>query len=225
MIKIVTKKILLFTLVLTLAVIVSACIPKIFKSSNTNSAAKDVMEKNDEATTDDEVKNNPTQDSADDIGTENEETTSLDDQEGSGTPDVQENKMIFSGNLRDVTNGKVLGTGVTSNGQAVGGISTKGQASGAVEVEYEDGIYTLRASFSNLPAPNGEDFYEGWIVRPSPFEAISTGQVSLEATGYANQFSVQEDFTKHTLYVLTLEPADGDPAPADHILEGSVTLQ
>jgi len=55
------------------------------------------------------------------------------------------------------------------------------------------------------------------------FDVISTGKL-VEADGhYKNIFVGDTDQTDYARYVLTLEPDDGDPAPAkDHIVEGDL---
>jgi hypothetical protein len=100
-----------------------------------------------------------------------------------------------------------------------------GQAAGVAQAGLMDGMYNLLAEFDQLPEPQGTDFYEGWVVRKEPFHFISTGELSKQGENYFNVFSVQEDLTDHDFYVLTLEPDDGDPAPAEHILEGTMFLQ
>lgn len=120
----------------------------------------------------------------------------------------------YSGNLFDVTNGEV-----------VRGINTGGNASGVAQAAYivnseSDPAYYMTATFDNLPDPVGTDFYEGWIVRKSPFDVISTGIVEKTDGVYVNNYASEQDLTDHDFYVLTLEPDDGDPAPADHIVEG-----
>ena len=69
-----------------------------------------------------------------------------------------------------------------------------------------------------MPEPEPGFFYEGWVVRAEPFNFISTGVASLDE----NVFEADQDLTDHDLYVLTIEPDDGDPAPAAHILEGTM---
>ena len=87
-------------------------------------------------------------------------------------------------------------------------------------------VYTLKATFSNLSDPEGTDFYEGWIVRRGlNFNVLSTGKVERNSEGiYENIFLSDEDLTDHNFYVLTIEPDDGDPAPADHVVEGELFL-
>jgi len=100
---------------------------------------------------------------------------------------------------------------------------TGGTASGTVTVIYSDvdRIYTLLASFENLPELEEGFFYEGWIIRDNDLSIVSTGAVS----NNMNIFSVENDYTDHLQYVLTLEPDDGDPAPAEHILDGTLDVK
>jgi hypothetical protein len=96
-----------------------------------------------------------------------------------------------------------------------------GNSTGKAFVSNEDDQYNLYVEFQNLPEPDGSDFYEGWVVRKSPLSVISTGVVKTNSEGVdVNQFTDIRDLTDHGTYVLTLEPDDGDPAPALHILEG-----
>ena len=100
----------------------------------------------------------------------------------------------------------------------VSGGSGTGYA-GALVVE---GTYTLHAKMENLPHPEQGYFYEGWVVRSEPLSVISTGEATRSFGKYYNGFTSDQDLTDHTQYVLTLEPDDGDPAPAEHILEGTM---
>ena len=106
-----------------------------------------------------------------------------------------------------------------TGGASVRGIVTN-NTSGIAMTILEDGRYSLTVTFANLPDPTGDDFYEGWVVRSDPFEAISTGKLENIDGVWQNTFVSETDLTDHLRYVLTVEPNDGDPAPADHILEG-----
>lgn len=97
---------------------------------------------------------------------------------------------------------------------------TGGDATGIANSMFKNGKYSLYASFANLDDPKNDDFYEGWLVRKEPFDFISTGKVEKLGGIYTNIYSSQKDLSKYNLYVLTLEPNDGDPAPAKHIVEG-----
>lgn len=125
----------------------------------------------------------------------------------------EETKESFdiNGALSDVT-----------NGASIQGVQFTGISSGEAMARF-DGRYKLVAAFKNLPSPVGGSFYEGWVVRKGAANSvISTGRVT-EKNGYlVNEFSADQNLNDHTFYVLTLEPNDGDPAPADHILEGTM---
>lgn len=108
----------------------------------------------------------------------------------------------FEGTLDDVTDG--------------------GGSSGLARASFSDGKYVLLASFADLPEPDGTDFYEGWIVRKSPFDFISTGRVTKVGGIYTNVYQSEADYTDHDFYVLTLEPNDGNDAPDKHIVEGTM---
>ncbi|MFT7184125.1 MAG: hypothetical protein ACI9QC_000456 [Oceanicoccus sp.] len=83
------------------------------------------------------------------------------------------------------------------------------------------GTFTLIASFSDLAPLEEGFFYEGWLVRTEgELSVISTGAITDNMNFYVSEI----DLSDHTKYILTLEPDDGDPAPADHVLEGSFTL-
>lgn len=134
-------------------------------------------------------------------------TSNLDGSNGSDT---------YNSTLSDVTEGREI-NGFTTNGNATGEVS--------VTLMGEQYKYFLAGSFKNLPVLSPDFFYEGWVVRTgnNP-EAISTGKVFAvdNNTTYINEFGTDVDLTDHDLYVLTLEPDDGDPAPAAHILEGTL---
>jgi len=109
----------------------------------------------------------------------------------------------FSADLKDVSGGEA--TGHVMSGNVIDG-------------------YTLYAYFEGLPHPEDGFFYEGWVVRQNPLSVISTGKAKRSLGDYLNTFNSKEDLTDHEQYVLTLEPDDGDPAPADHVLEGTMTM-
>ena len=101
-----------------------------------------------------------------------------------------------------------------------------GNATGIAQATFLEGNYTLVVVFDGLVDPEGSDFYEGWIVRQGENQSVvSTGVVSKKDGVYKNLFISEKDLSDHTFYVLTIEPDDGDPAPADHILEGTLVKQ
>lgn len=105
--------------------------------------------------------------------------------------------------------------------QVIREVNTNGDATGVAKMDYSlSHGYQLLAEFEGLPDPAGEDFYEGWVVRKEPFAFISTGKLDMVGGKIYNGYESMEDYSDYTQYVLTLEPNDGDPSPADHILEG-----
>lgn len=126
------------------------------------------------------------------------------------TPDIS--TASISGALDDVT-----------GGSDVLSINTGGTSTGTASASYENGVYTLTATFQGLPDPQNEEFYEGWIVRRGiDFDVISTGVLEKQGDTYVNEYTSSRNLLDHDFYVLTIEPNDGDPAPADHVLEGTL---
>lgn len=100
---------------------------------------------------------------------------------------------------------------------------TGGGSFGLAYTQYVDGTYTLVAKLGGLPEPAQGYFYEGWVVRRGDTPSVvSTGPAVVSGVWYGNVFSTTTDLSDHDFYVLTLEPDDGDPAPAEHILEGVI---
>ncbi len=112
--------------------------------------------------------------------------------------------------------------GVSTALEDVAGSGSSGQATASY---FDDGSYELLVEFQNLAPTTNGDFYEGWLVNQAQATFFSTGAVEINAAGevinlYAS--SVDHQSEGYTFYVLTLEPDDGDPAPAKHILEGNL---
>ena len=101
---------------------------------------------------------------------------------------------------------------------------TGGTAVGTAGAYFNE-VYYLYAQFEGLPHPEEGYFYEGWIVRENPLSVISTGEAKRSLGEYSNSYNSETDLTDNDLYVLTLEPDDGDPAPAEHILEGRMLVR
>lgn len=102
-------------------------------------------------------------------------------------------------------------------------------SSGVVEASYfSDGNYELLATFDDLAPTTNGDFYEGWLVNRETQDFFSTGIVVNDPAGeqvnsYKSDIDHQAD--GYDFYVLTLEPDDGDPAPAEHIVEGPLVSE
>jgi len=118
--------------------------------------------------------------------------------------------------LVDVSSGAVIST---LNGKQTK-LNTAGDASGEAHALFSQGTYTLFAEFDIPDLPNNEAFYEGWVVRKSPLSIISTGRLEQVDGMWYNTFAIDKNLLDHRQYVLTLEPEDGDPAPAAHVVEG-----
>lgn len=118
--------------------------------------------------------------------------------------DSNAKEIIYSGMLEDVSEGSAFGSASATYG-------------------IEEG-YKIIANFEALPNPEGTDFYEGWIVRKGlNFDVLSTGKAEKDLNGnYENTFNSNENLLDHDFYVLTIEPEDGNPDPAGHILEGTL---
>ena len=98
-----------------------------------------------------------------------------------------------------------------------------GDSSGVAKAVYKDEKYLLKVDLTFLPELQDGFFYEGWIVRKGlKFDVISTGRAEKLERVYINNYVSERDLTDHLFYVLTLEPEDDDPAPAEHILEGTL---
>lgn len=120
--------------------------------------------------------------------------------------EMKDMEYAYAGELADVSESGASGTAM-ANYDAAGG-------------------YMLYVTFENLPALEDGFFYEGWVVRRGEdFSVISTGELELTPEGYVNTYASGTDLTDHTFYVLTLEPDDGDPAPADHVVEGEMMMK
>lgn len=98
---------------------------------------------------------------------------------------------------------------------------TGGNASGTAIATYSDGTYSLNATFENLLDPDEGYFYEGWIVRTDgELSVLTTGALEQVDGKWVNIFTAERDLTDHNQYVLTIEPDDGNPLPAGHVVEG-----
>lgn len=82
-----------------------------------------------------------------------------------------------------------------------------------------EGEHILMVDFDNLPELEEGFFYEGWLVDKDPFSFITTGATEVVDGQVVNLYSSNASLDQYDRYVLTLEPDDGDPAPAEHIVE------
>lgn len=75
---------------------------------------------------------------------------------------------------------------------------------------------------ATLPDPPVGYYYEGWLIRSKPFDFFSTGRLIQHADDlkWYLVWEQSEDNRDYRKVVVTLEPDDGNPAPAEHVLEG-----
>jgi len=161
-----------------------------------------------EVTTENELPPNQNKETLEEIKME-VQIESEEDAAADKTPiDLPNTTFMYRAFLEDVTTGPI------------NGVSTDGKAFGTAEFQFYNEKFGLYATIGKLPDLGENFFYEGWLVRNNPFDVISTGELTKLEGYYANSFSSQLDYTDHNLYILTLEPNDGNPAPADHVVEG-----
>jgi len=98
---------------------------------------------------------------------------------------------------------------------------TGGDSYGMAHMRFENNTYSMIAEMGNLPILQDDYFYEGWIVkRGEQMSVISTGKAEFDGEVHLSAYQSKQDLSDYDFFVLTLEPNDGDPAPAEHILEG-----
>lgn len=85
--------------------------------------------------------------------------------------------------------------------------------------QYDGTKFYHKIDANNLTMPDKGFFYEGWLVGSSGF--FSTGRLAVISGRGTLYYSTESDQTGFRGVVVTLEEEDGNPAPADHILEGS----
>lgn len=96
-----------------------------------------------------------------------------------------------------------------------------GDATGRAWLAYKDGKTIHKVEAFDMPELEGGDFYEGWLVKGGDF--FSTGRMEYDEglDGFILNYETDGDKTSYTEVVITLEPDDGDPAPAKHVIENS----
>lgn len=97
----------------------------------------------------------------------------------------------------------------------------------AVASRQVDGSIFRHTVVAHLPELPEGYVYEGWLLMEEPFLFFSTGLFVLNADGsygLAWEGNQGQDFQTYSQVIITLEPADSDPAPGQHILEGEFDL-
>lgn len=93
--------------------------------------------------------------------------------------------------------------------------------SGTASSQFVDGKFQ-HVIVASLPSPPEGYAYEGWLIRSKPFDFFSTGRLIQHADDlkWYLLLELAEDRRDYKKVVVTLEPSDANPAPADHVLEG-----
>ena len=102
---------------------------------------------------------------------------------------------------------------------------TGGSSTGEAWIVVKDGKTYHKAIAQDLPALTGGDFYEGWLTRdPASLGFFSTGEMIFDESKkmWILEYEVEGDKSNYPGVVITLEPDDGDPGPAAHVLEGKL---
>ncbi len=96
-----------------------------------------------------------------------------------------------------------------------------GYGSGTATSQFVNGTFR-HVIVVTLPSPPEGYAYEGWLIRSKPFDFLSTGRLIQHADDlkWYLLWEQKEDRRDYKKVVVTLEPNDANPAPADHVLEG-----
>jgi len=94
-----------------------------------------------------------------------------------------------------------------------------GQAAGTAWRNYDGEQFSHKLEVTGLESLEKGFYYEGWLVGDEGF--FSTSRMAVVEGKGRLYFTSDLDKTEFRGVVITLEPEDGDVAPAEHILEGS----
>ena len=129
--------------------------------------------------------------------------------------------MPKGGEVVDEKRGKELWLAVG----AMSGINTH-PANGVAQAHYfEDGTY-LHTMQLNIELPTDGFFYEGWLIAENK-KPVSIGHLRSIVGDVRHQleFESDQDLREYTGVLVTLESDDGNPAPAEHVAEGKMTMR
>jgi len=96
---------------------------------------------------------------------------------------------------------------------------SEGQAAGTAWRNYDGQQFSHKLEVTGLESLEKGFYYEGWLVGDEGF--FSTGRMAVVEGKGKLYFTSDSDKMEFRGAVVTLEPEDGDTAPAEHILEGS----
>ncbi|MFC1711083.1 anti-sigma factor [Patescibacteria group bacterium] len=97
--------------------------------------------------------------------------------------------------------------------------SSAGGASGEAKRAFSDGKFYFKLTASGLSSVEKGYYYESWLEKDE--KNISTGRVEVDSMGNGElYYTVSVDRSEYPKVFVSIEPEDGNPAPADKILEG-----
>lgn len=117
--------------------------------------------------------------------------------------------------MKEEVDGVLLTGGQAADLKDVSGEMAHGEAKRA----FSDGKFYYKVEASGLKPVEKGYYYEGWLKKDD--EYLSTGRIEVDAVGKGVlYYTASVDRSEWLEVVVTLEPEDGNPAPATHILEG-----
>lgn len=100
---------------------------------------------------------------------------------------------------------------------------TGGTSYGIARATLDSGTFSFLAEVGNLPELAEGYFYEVWLVRRGEsLGVLSLGPLQKIEKGFGFVYQTSTDLSDHDFVVVTLEDNDGNKAPGEHILEGSL---
>lgn len=90
---------------------------------------------------------------------------------------------------------------------------------GEAKRAFSDGKFYFRMETSGLIMPEKGYFYEGWLQKESDYLSLGRMEVGIAGEGRL-YYTVSEDRFDYDQVLLTLEPEDGNQAPAKVIMQG-----
>jgi len=109
---------------------------------------------------------------------------------------------------------------LSSAGEAVSFKNVAGTAAwGEAKRAFSDGKFYHRLTVTGLTLPGKGYYYEGWLGKEDSY--FSTGRLEVNVNGQGVlYYTTSVDKSSDNQVLLTLEPEDGNPLPATHVLEG-----
>jgi hypothetical protein len=94
---------------------------------------------------------------------------------------------------------------------------------GSAERGIENGILYHSVKVSLPEIDRTTEFYEGWLVRQSPYDFFSTGEMMTNNLGeFVLEWAGEHaDIVSYDRVIITREARDDNPAPSEHVAEGA----